>query len=169
MPNQISEAKYETGDSDQTAQDALSQWVTFVLASERYGVDVMQVQEVLRLSEITPVPGSPHYVIGIINLRGNVVTVVDTRCLFSLMAAESDDHSRVIIVEVSGQVVGILVDSVAQVIEVPQSRIESVPKVGNDEHNRYIQGIYSEDDELFTLIDLNKLLSDTELGGGDLF
>ncbi len=169
MQNQPNEAKYKTGDSDASAQDALSQWVTFVLAGERYGIDVMQVQEVLRLSEITPVPGAPHYVIGIINLRGNVVTVVDTRCLFSLMTTEADDASRIIIVEVSGQVVGILVDSVAQVIEVPQSRIESVPKVGNNEHNRYIQGIYSEDDDLFTLINLEKLLSDTELGGGDLF
>ena len=76
--------------------DSIIQWVTFRLADEIYGINVMQVQEVLRVSEIAPVPGAPHYVLGIINLRGNVVTVIDTRCRFALGQREVDGNSRII-------------------------------------------------------------------------
>ena len=77
-----------------TSNDA-DRWVTFKLESETYGINVMQVQEVLRVSEIASVPGAPDYVIGIINLRGNVVTVVDTRRRFGMPSKEVDDLSRI--------------------------------------------------------------------------
>ena len=93
----------------------LTRWVTFHLDREVYGINVMQVQEVLRYSEIAPVPGSPDYVLGIINLRGNVVTVIDTRMRFGIEPMEVTDSSRIVIIEAGGQVVGILVDSVAEV------------------------------------------------------
>ena len=72
--------------------DEILQWVTFKLEEETYGVNVMQVQEILRYTEIAPVPGAPSYVIGIINLRGNVVTVIDTRARFGLLAADATDN-----------------------------------------------------------------------------
>ena len=146
----------------QVAQDSVNQWVTFSLEDETYGIDVMQVQEVLRVSEIAPVPGAPGYVLGIINLRGNVVTVIDTRKLFGLGPKESDDASRIVIIESNQQVVGILVDSVAEVVEIMTSDMETAPNVGNDESSKYIQGVYSHDETLLILIDLNKLLSDEE-------
>lgn len=74
--------------------DAVLQWVTFRLDNETYGINVMQVQEVLRYTEIAPVPGAPHYVLGIINLRGNVVTVIDTRSRFGLPSSEVDDSTE---------------------------------------------------------------------------
>ncbi len=139
-------------------------WVTFKLENETYGINVMQVQEVLRVSEIAPVPGAPDYVIGIINLRGNVVTVVDTRRRFGLMSKELDDFSRIVIIETENQVVGILVDSVAEVIEISASDIETAPNVGTDESSKYILGVTSRDSELLILVDLNKFLSEEEWG-----
>ena len=83
-----------TSQKQQQASDTVSQWVTFRLGEEIYGIDVLQVQEVLRITEISPVPGAPHYVLGIINLRGNVVTVIDARNRFGLPPKETDDASR---------------------------------------------------------------------------
>lgn len=78
---------------DRKQSDPIMQWVTFCLGDEKYGINVMQVQEVLRITEIAPVPGAPSYVLGIINLRGNVVTVIDTRNRFGLPSKEPDDAS----------------------------------------------------------------------------
>lgn len=137
-------------------------WVTFHLDNEKYGINVMQVQEVLRVTEIAPVPGAPDYVLGIINLRGNVVTVVDTRRRFGLLEKEADDTTRIVIVEVGDQVVGILVDSVAEVVELYSSDIESAPNVGTEESAKFIQGVASLEGELLIIIDLNKLLTDEQ-------
>ena len=148
--------------AESTAGDPVIQLVTFRLKDESYGINVMQVQEVLRISEIAPVPGAPAYVLGIINLRGNVVTVIDTRTRFGLPTTERDDASRIVIIESDQQVVGILVDSVAEVVELRQSEIDSAPNIGNDESSRYIQGVASRDEDLLIVVDLNKLLTDEE-------
>ena len=146
----------------ETSNEPITQWVTFFLDSEKYGIEVMQVQEVLRMTEIAPVPGAPHYVMGIINLRGNVVTVIDTRKRFGLPEKEDDDATRIVIIEAENQVVGILVDSVAEVVDLRSSEIETAPNVGNDESSKYIQGVSSKGDELLILVDVNKLLTDEE-------
>lgn len=143
-------------------EDQEIQWVTFCMENEVYGIAVMQVQEVLRVSEITPVPGAPQFVLGIINLRGNVVTVLDTRKRFGLPPKELDDASRVIIIESGEQVIGIMVDSVAEVVYIKQSEIEKSPNVGNEESSKFIQGVYSKDSKLIILVDVNKMLSDEE-------
>jgi purine-binding chemotaxis protein CheW len=144
------------------AADIVLQWVTFKLQEETYGINVMQVQEVLRYTEIAPVPGSPDYVLGIINLRGNVVTVIDTRSRFGLEPAEVTDNSRIVIIEAERQVIGILVDSVAEVVYLKSSEIDTAPNVGTDESARFIQGVSNREGELLILVDLNKLLSDEE-------
>ena len=142
--------------------DPIVQWVTFRLDQESYGINVMQVQEVLRVTEIAPVPGAPDYVLGIINLRGNVVTVIDTRERLGLSSKEVDDSTRIVIIESDKQVVGILVDSVAEVVDLRMSEVESAPNVGNDESSKYIQGVATRNGELLILVDLNKLLTDEE-------
>ncbi|WP_394200771.1 chemotaxis protein CheW [Shewanella waksmanii] len=142
--------------------DEVLQWVTFRLDNETYGINVMQVQEVLRYTEIAPVPGAPHYVLGIINLRGNVVTVIDTRSRFGLMSSEVDDSTRIVIIEAEKQVIGILVDSVAEVVYLRGSEIDNAPNVGTEESAKFIQGVSNRDDELLILVDLDKLLSDEE-------
>ena len=142
--------------------DEVLQWVTFRLENETYGVNVMQVQEVLRYSDIAPVPGAPSYVLGIINLRGNVVTVIDTRARFGLMPDEITDNTRVVIIESNKQVIGILVDSVAQVVYMKASEIEPAPNVGTDDSAKFIRGVCNRDNELLILVDLDKLLCDEE-------
>ncbi|GAA0538168.1 MULTISPECIES: chemotaxis protein CheW [Rheinheimera] len=144
------------------AADTVLQWVTFKLQEETYGINVMQVQEVLRYTEIAPVPGSPDYVLGIINLRGNVVTVIDTRSRFGLEPAEVTENSRIVIIEAEKQVIGILVDSVAEVVYLKSSEIDTAPNVGTEESARFIQGVSNREGELLILVDLNKLLSDEE-------
>jgi purine-binding chemotaxis protein CheW len=146
------------------ASDEVIQWVTFKLDSEIYGINVMQVQEVLRLPEIAPVPGAPIYVMGIINLRGNVVTVIDTRNRFGLAQKEPDDATRIIITEDDKQVIGMLVDAVAEVVNLKGSEIETTPNLGEDnESSKYIQGVHSRGDEILILIDVDKMLSESEL------
>ena len=142
--------------------DEILQWVTFKLEEETYGVNVMQVQEILRYTEIAPVPGAPEYVMGIINLRGNVVTVIDTRARFGMESAELTDNTRIVIIEADTQVIGILVDSVAEVVYLRASEIDVAPNVGNDESAKFIQGVSNREGELLILVDLNKLLSDDE-------
>lgn len=142
---------------------SLKRWVTFKLENEKYCINVMQVQEVLRMTEIAPVPGAPDYVIGIINLRGNVVTITDTRKRFGLGGREIDDDSRIIIVEIKNNVVGILVDSVTDVVDLENSEIEATPNIGNEESNKYIQGVSSKDGELLIIINLDNFLTDEEL------
>lgn len=148
--------------AEKSQTDLISQWVTFFLDGEMYGVNVLQVQEVLRVNEIAPVPGAPEYVLGIINLRGNIVTVIDTRQRFGLREKELDDTSRIVIIEVANNVIGILVDSVAEVVYLRESEIESAPNVGSGDSSRYIQGVSNRDSKLLILVDLNKLLNDDE-------
>ncbi len=145
-----------------SSDDPVLQWVTFRLEEETYGINVMQVQEVLRYTEIAPVPGAPSYVLGIINLRGNVVTVIDTRLRFGLTAADTTDNTRIVVIEAENQVVGILVDAVAEVVYLSQSEIETTPNVGNDESAKFIQGVCHKNDQLLILVDLVKLLTDEE-------
>ena len=147
---------------DETKADAqVTQWGTFRLGEEIYGIDVMRIREVLRFTEITPVPGAPYYVLGIINLRGNVVTVIDTRTRFSLQRAEVDNNSRIVIVEVDKQVVGMLVDSVDEVTYIKSSEIEKAPNVGNEETAKFITGVCNKNDELLILIDLERMIDST--------
>lgn len=151
-----------TAQTAKAGNDPILQWVTFHLGDETYGINVMQVREVLRYTEIAPVPGAPGYVIGIINLRGNVVTVVDTRERFGLLSTDVTDNTRIVILESDDQVVGIMVDSVAEVVYLRQSEIETAPNVGSNESSRYIQGVCHKNDELLILIEIEKLLTERE-------
>jgi purine-binding chemotaxis protein CheW len=150
---------------ENTGHDPVTEWVTFRLADEKYGINVAMVREVLKNTEIAPVPGAPYYVLGIINLRGNVVTVIDTRTRFALPPHETDDATRIVIIEREGSVVGMVVDSVSEVANLRESEIEFAPNVGNDESAKYIQGVSNQDDELLILIDLEKLFTTEDLTG----
>ncbi|MCW8918214.1 MAG: chemotaxis protein CheW [Gammaproteobacteria bacterium] len=154
-------------EQEKAGHDPVSEWVTFRLGDEKYGINVMMVREVLKNTELAPVPGAPYYVLGIINLRGNVVTVIDTRTRFGLPAHAFDDATRIVIVEREGLVVGMMVDSVAEVANLRESQIEFAPNVGNDESAKYIHGVSSQDDELLILIDLQRLLTTEDLLGSE--
>lgn len=147
---------------DESTSYDISQWVTFKLDGEVYGIDVMGVQEVLRVSDIAPVPGAPDYVMGIINLRGTVVSVVDARLRFGLSPAELTDSTRIIIIESENHTIGIMADAVAEVIDVSRDDIDLAPNIGNEDSSRYIHGVVSQNDSLLILIDIARLLSEEE-------
>ena len=159
MANEASTSIYNP---DGSKKDEVLRWVTFQLDKEMYGVNVMQVREVLRYSDIAPVPGAPAYVLGIINLRGNVVSVTDTRMRFGLPPAEVTDNTRIMIIESERQTVGILVDSVAEVVDLNTKDIDDTPNVGTEESAKFICGVCNRGDDLLILIDLYKLLSEEE-------
>ena len=147
-------------DNVESDNDPILQWVTYFLEDEVYGINVMQVQEVLRITEITPVPGAPHHVLGIINLRGSVVTVIDIRRSFGLTSKEPDENSRIIIVEVNGNALGLLVDSVAEVVYLNQSEIETSPTVKSDDTSRFILGVANRENSLLILVDVDKFVDE---------
>lgn len=143
-------------------RDETTQWVKFGLSGESYGIRVLKVQEIQRYSEISPIPGAPSYVIGIINLRGNVISVLNTREKFALPESEVTDDTRIVILEVGKQVIGILVDSVAEVISLQSSDVDIAPNVGNDETAKFIEGVSNKDGELLILLDVDKILNEDE-------
>ena len=143
-------------------KDETSQWVKFQLSNENYGIRVLKVQEIQRYSEISPIPGAPSYVLGIINLRGNVISVLNTRERFGLGDYEITDDTRIVILEADTQVVGILVDSVAEVVSLKASEVDVAPNVGNDETAKFIDGVTNKNGELLILLDAEKILNDEE-------
>ncbi|MDO9318986.1 MAG: chemotaxis protein CheW [Gammaproteobacteria bacterium] len=140
-------------------QDVTVKFVTFLLGNENYAVHASSVNEVLRYTDITPVPGAPGYILGIINLRGDVLTVIDTREVFGLPPQEVTSQSRIVVVELEDCVVGVLVDRVAEVVDLHESGIEPSPNTGNDYAVRFMQGVYHHNDNLLVLVDFSKLSS----------
>lgn len=135
----------------------LTKYVSFTLAGERYALNASRINEVLRHSEITPVPGSAAFILGIINLRGNVVTVVDARAVLGLTYQPPGAQSRIIVVEIEDFTVGILVDQVAAVVDLDTLCIEEAPATGNMAAMRFIRGVYNMDDTLYILVEFDRI------------
>ena len=132
--------------------------VTFKLGKEEYGVDINSVQEIIRATDITPVPGAPVHVRGVINLRGKIIPVVDLRKRFSLAAVDASDDQRIVVVELGEKRLGMLVDSVSQVIKLSSSIIEEMPEEATNIDENYIRGVGKLDSRLIIILDLNRSL-----------
>lgn len=142
------------------------QLVTFTVMNEEYGLRIMQVQEINRLSSITDVPRAPHFIDGLTNLRGNVIPVVNVRSLFGLEKKEEDDRTRIIIVDIGGNKTGLRVDGVKEVLRLSRSSIEKTPAiVTSTGANRYMDGICKIDNgkRMVVLLNIDKILDDEEL------
>ena len=143
--------------------ESVARWVTFRLEEELYGIDVMQIREVLRCPEVSPVPGAPAFVLGIINLRGSVVAIIDTRSRFNLPPREVDDNSRILILDAGEHMVGYLVDGVSEVAELQGGAIEQAPDTGRGDASRFITGLYNCKAGLLILLDASRMLTEEEL------
>lgn len=145
-------------DKAQTEEHAaiLLHLVTFRLGKEEYGVEIASVQEIIRATDISPVPGAPLHVSGVINLRGKIVPVVDLGKRFALAAADAADEQRIIVVELGEKRIGMLVDSVSQVIRIPMGVVEEMPEEATDE--KFIRGVGKLDARLIIILDLNRSL-----------
>lgn len=140
-------------------QEALGRWLTFRLADEVYGVDVIRVREILRVFNIMPVPGAPEYVLGITNIRGSVVTVIDGRSHFNLPSHESDDKTRLIVIESGDEIAGVVVDSVSDVVDLPISAIDTNPKLNARKGSRFIKGIVNHGKGLIIILSVDTFFS----------
>jgi purine-binding chemotaxis protein CheW len=140
------------------------QMVTFEVASEEFAINILAVQEINRMMQITRVPQSPECVKGVINLRGKIIPVIDLRQRFDMETKEHDTNTRIIVVEVSNQVIGFIVDQVNEVLRVSSNIIEAAPSlVTSNIDSAYIEGVGKLDDRLLIMLDLAKLLSPDEL------
>jgi len=137
------------------------QLVTFKLANEEYGLPITKVQEINRLVPVTKLPQTPSFMEGIINLRGRIIPVIDLRKRFNMPITDHDDDTRIIIVEISGQIVGVTVDAVTEVVRLNTANIEPTPAtVAVD--LQYIEGVGKIDDRLIILLDIDKVLTTQE-------
>ena len=139
--------------------------VLFQLDSEIYGVDVKRIKEVLRVSTIRPVPGTEAQVLGVINVRGVIVTILDLRRFFGIQPKEHDDLSRIIIFELSeDQMVGVLVDSVMEVKDIPEDKFDTITtgKESKRVDSRHIQAIAHYNDNVVILIDIDSMFGEIE-------
>jgi purine-binding chemotaxis protein CheW len=143
-----------------TAGDEVLQFVTFTLNDEEYAVDILSVQEINRITEITKVPNSPDYVEGVINLRGKVIPVINLRSKFGFEEKETDENSRIIIMEIQGIINGVIVDSVSEVLRIPASAIEAAPSVSSDTISQFIKGLAKLDNRLIILVEINNLVEE---------
>ncbi|MEG6521239.1 chemotaxis protein CheW [Desulfotomaculum sp. 1211_IL3151] len=138
------------------------QTVVFQLMGQVYGVDINAVFEIIRMESITKIPRAPHFVEGVINLRGHIIPVIDLAKRFGLGQNEQTQNSRIIIVEVSGQTIGVIVDLVQEVLRIPINGIEPPPPVVNGIEAAYIRGIAILEERLVILLDQNKILMEEE-------
>jgi purine-binding chemotaxis protein CheW len=140
----------------------LLQLVSFVIGSEEFGVDILYVQEINRMLQITQVPNAPEFVSGIINLRGRVIPVIDLRCRLGLPPKEHDNNTRIIVIEVNGRTIGFIVDAVREVIRIPQNITEAPPEIVSGINSDFIKAVGKLGDKLLILLDLNKVFNADE-------
>jgi len=140
-----------------------NQYVTFLIARETYGVEVLRVQEIIGMTGITHVPNSMEFMRGVINLRGTVVPVVDMRLRFGMEEKDYDNFTVILIVEVKGYMVGMIVDSVADVVDIPIKNIQDTPHFSANIRTDYIKGIGRIDEDLVIVLNVDKILSTEEL------
>ncbi|HVN49371.1 MAG TPA: chemotaxis protein CheW [Bacteroidota bacterium] len=138
----------------------LLQLVSFKIGDEEFGVDILKVQEIIRMLEITQVPNTPPYVDGVINLRGKVIPIVDLRSRFGMERRDHDRNSRIVVVELNGKIIGFVVDSVNEVLRIPKNVTEPPPALVADIDTKYIKAVGKLDDRLLILLDLEMLLLD---------
>ncbi len=135
------------------------QLVVFDLASEFYGVDIGDVREIMRMQNVTRVPGTPTFMEGVINLRGKIVPVVDLRKRLELKVKAQTKESRIVVVDIGGKDVGVIVDGVTEVLRIPLASIEPPSQMVANSDSGYLRGIAKLKDKLVILLDLSKVLA----------
>lgn len=141
---------------------AILQLVTFKLGTEEFGVDILKVQEINKMMNITKIPNAPAFIEGVINLRGKIIPIVDLRKRLGFREQPYDKSTRIIVVELEGLVLGFIVDSVSEVLRIPENTIEPPPSMVAGIESEYIEGVGKLDDRLLILLELKKVFSSPE-------
>lgn len=140
----------------------LLQLVSFKISNEEFGVDILCVQEINRMLQITKMPNTPEFIEGVINLRGRVIPVLDLRVKLGMQRIEHDKNTRIIVVELKGKTIGFIVDEVSEVLRIPKSITEAPPEMVGGIDSDFITSIGKLDDRLLILLDLEKILTTSE-------
>ncbi|HEX2586303.1 MAG TPA: chemotaxis protein CheW [Steroidobacteraceae bacterium] len=160
--------KSATVNQSENAVNSLNQMLTFMLGDETYGVDILRVQEIRGWSPVTRIPQSPHHVLGVLNLRGSIVPVVDLRMRLSLDRAEYTAVTVIIVLSVDSgngrRDFGVVVDGVSDVINVQASDVKPPPELGADVSTDYIQGLATVSDRMVMLLDIDRLIGADIIG-----
>ncbi len=151
----MSEDSQQVTFTEDTQKD---KYLTFRLADEDYGIEIRYVTEIIGIQKITKVPDMAHFIKGVINLRGKVIPVMDVRARFSLSSREYDERTCVIVVNVNEQDIGLVVDRVNEVLDIPAAQVEPPPITSQSQSTRYIRGIGKTGDSVKVLLDAEKLL-----------
>ena len=149
------------GNQSHQSHGELLQLVSFHVGGEEFGLDILRVQEIIRVQQLTRVPNSPDFVEGVINLRGKVIPVIALRKRFGLQILAQDKQTRIVVVEVKGTVLGFMVDSVSEVSRIPADTVEPPPRLGKVERE-YVSGVGKLNDRLLILLDVDRLMSESE-------
>ncbi|MCK5340701.1 MAG: purine-binding chemotaxis protein CheW [Desulfobulbaceae bacterium] len=148
-------------DEDEDTQK--DKYLTFHLGEEDYGIEIAFVTEIIGIQKITEVPDMPEFIKGVINLRGKVIPLMDVRERFRMQFREYDERTCIVVVDINNTAVGLLVDEVSEVVDIPESQVEPPPKTGKGTSSRFIKGMGKMDDEVKILLDVGKILYDEEL------
>jgi purine-binding chemotaxis protein CheW len=135
-----------------------SQYLTFTLGTEEYGVEILKVQEIKGYSAITPIPNTPSYVKGVMNLRGAIIPIVDLRAKLAMSEAAYNQFTVIIVVRVGAKTVGVVVDAVSDVLNIPTKDIQPTPDFGAQVDARFISGLAKAGERLVVLLDIDKVL-----------
>ena len=141
---------------------AENQYVVFELGKEEYGIDIMNVKEIVPYQESVKIPNAPAFVKGIINFRGNVIPIVDLKKKFNLPESEIDSDTRIIVIYFEDKLIGFIVDEASQTLRLEDENIDPTPDVISSVDRRYITGVGKQDNRLIILIDLEKVLTEEE-------
>ncbi len=149
----------ETKEEFKTSGEELNEFISFSIGEENYGVDIQTVKEVIRHKEITRLPKAPSFVKGVINLRGDVIPILDLRERFGLEHKEYTEMTRVIVVEVDDRSIGMVVDSVSHVLRIGQAEIEPPPPIVGGISAEYLRGVGKVGEKLIVLLNIDRILT----------
>jgi len=148
-------------EADEDTQEG--KFLTFQLNGEVYGIEIRNVLEIIGIQKVTPLPDLPHYFKGVINLRGKVIPVLDVRLKFGIPPLEYHDRTCIVVARIEDYEVGLIVDRVDEVIDIPQEKIELPPKISTNSKSKYLQGMGNLEDKVVILLDVSKFLLDQDI------
>lgn len=148
----------EIGKTEETNK-ALLQLVSFNIGDEEFGVNILLVQEIIRVINITHIPNSPFYVDGVINLRGKIIPIIDLRTRIGIARKEHDKSTRIVVVDHNGRTAGFVVDSVSEVLRIPANLTEEPPDLIRGIENKFLTSVVRLEDRIMMLLDLDEVLA----------
>jgi purine-binding chemotaxis protein CheW len=156
-------AEVASNTASTSLRSAAGEYLTFVLGEEEYGIEILKVQEIRGYDAVTPIANTPSFIKGVVNLRGKIVPIVDLRIKFNLGKVGYDEFTVVIILNLSGRVVGIVVDGVSDVMALKEEQLRDVPSLVTSIDTKYIVGLATVEQQMLILVDIEQLMSSPEM------